>query len=66
MEGMDEIKNCPFCGGKGKLMEYDPFEWHSGMASVYRVKCVVCGASIRKEKEEMAIWAWNRRVDENG
>ena len=64
---MTEIRPCPFCGGKGKIIhprsELD-------MRGTSAVICEICGAksedytiSFKYSSDEKAIGAWNRRVD---
>lgn len=48
-----ELKPCPFCGGKAKLM-YAPDVW---------VECTSCGAQSRMcAMPETALERWNVRV----
>lgn len=58
------IKNCPFCGGDGKINEEKD-------ANYSFVKCTKCGAetgiiksSIEYCANDRAIAAWNKRADE--
>ena len=58
---MEELKPCPFCGGKADLVDYGL----TGRMKV--VQCSDCGARTRafdpKVKcGENAIDAWNRRA----
>ena len=58
---MDELKPCPFCGGKafstGVLPTY-------GFDVMYRAICEDCNISTpSKWTKEKAIEAWNRRVN---
>lgn len=50
------IKNCPFCGGKGKLQFF--YNDHT-------IYCSKCGASARMfyPTKKEALEAWNNRVD---
>lgn len=58
---MDELKPCPFCGGKPYLDLYILPKYE------YVIRCNVCslefGLYIGRNKEE-AIEAWNRRADD--
>jgi Lar family restriction alleviation protein len=59
---MNELKPCPFCGGKAGWMYQKPIGW---------VMCKKCGASSatfsdnyeEADFQQEAIAAWNRRVD---
>ena len=63
---MDELKPCPFCGGKAKLYVHDGV----------RVLCTKCGATsmsledyyngldIKSNAVRDVIAAWNRRVND--
>ena len=61
---MEELKPCPFCGGKARIIADDPFDGYQGNCTVYLARCVVCGAEISGGKHEKAIEAWNRRTDD--
>ena len=58
---MDELKPCPFCGGKAKL------DWYT----LPKYECVICcnicslrfGRYLGRD-EKQAIEAWNRRHDD--
>ena len=58
---MTELKPCPFCGGKAKIMKMGYPHW---------IYCLDCGARVHgrvigeKEGEEASIKAWNRRDGE--
>ena len=58
MEMMSELKRCPFCGGKARLMTYDTYGSHY-------VQCdnVSCGiVTWIHTTEEEAVEAWNKMV----
>ncbi len=58
-----ELKPCPFCGGKAKMVVYTNYNDYND----YVVNCTKCGASVpiwHETEKEAAQW-WNRR-DENG
>lgn len=66
---MAELKHCPFCGGKARLLitqtatNDNPIfrEWKYE----YIVKCNKCRASVgRYQKIETAKKAWDRRAEE--
>ncbi len=58
---MDELKPCPFCGGKSSLND------NSSSSYVHCEKCGATGESFNISKkyssDEKAAEAWNRRVD---
>ena len=58
---MDELKPCPFCGGKANL------EWYVLPKYECVIVCRVCslklGRYLGRNKEE-TIEAWNRRGDD--
>lgn len=71
---MDELKRCPFCGGQAELdfastsFTYtDVFGKARESGFFYTAKCRdrVCGCKIGiYEEPQMAIEAWNRRVND--
>lgn len=53
---MEELRNCPFCGGKAALYY---------ASSCPYVKCTKCGSKTGKYLNvEYAIKNWNRRAEE--
>lgn len=62
---MDELKPCPFCGGKAKLKiiysdaiaMMEKITWH-------KISCTKCDCKIERFDVIEAIEAWNRRVSE--
>lgn len=60
---MEELKKCPFCGGKADLVDY-------GLTGMMKaVQCSECGARTRAfdpkvKRGENAIDAWNRRAND--
>ena len=60
---MTELKPCPFCGGKARIVENDPFGSQRKEFRCYGVICNGCDAHFWKNTEEEAIDAWNRRAD---
>ena len=56
---MDEIKQCPFCGGKAEVNHVSLGGYETG----YDVRCPDCGCGTDYcDKRQQAIDAWNRRV----
>lgn len=53
---MDELKPCPFCGGK-------PYLANVAMVGCTYVVCTDCRAQGDDASQEGAIAAWNRRSD---
>lgn len=51
---MDELKPCPFCGGKAELRGNEQMSW---------VSCTNCIADMEiMWSEEISVKSWNRRV----
>ena len=60
---MDELKPCPFCGGK-ELSEAQHKQY--GMSLRYTIKCLKCMGEMTRITKQKAENAWNRRAeDEN-
>lgn len=57
---MEELKPCPFCGGKAAIQTHKFF----GLQNTYGVVCLDCYAQTRQfyDTEEEAAKAWNRRA----
>ena len=56
----DKLKECPFCGGKAKIIQ----DKESGIVYGYGVKCRNCGNGASwYTKKQSAIGAWNRRAE---
>ena len=57
---MPDLKPCPFCGGKAKMMDMGFPHW---------IYCEQCGARVHghvvgeEEGRKASIDAWNRRYD---
>lgn len=55
----EELKPCPFCGGKAKLIE----EKHREYPSTYIVACKgMCIRQYPYKDKNRALEAWNRRA----
>lgn len=67
---MNELKPCPFCGGKAELYTTITSSVPKrGMAWVHCVKCHSSGAVFEDRNNDgefvcLAIKAWNRRADQ--
>lgn len=58
----DDVKNCPFCGGKAAVRLHG---YLAIGACSYSVQCAICGAATAEcEQEKTAIGVWNRRTAE--
>lgn len=55
----NELKNCPFCGGKPNLQQ-----WHTGDWNVCCENKRCCGSTIEYSSKETAIEVWNNRQPE--
>ncbi|MBQ7873744.1 MAG: Lar family restriction alleviation protein [Oscillospiraceae bacterium] len=60
---MAELKPCPFCGGRARVIQSDPLEKGKKEFYVFGVYCTDCGGLMRKCAEEDAVKAWNRRAE---
>ena len=70
---MDELKNCPFCGGTEVSFEYRYLSRNRYKDYITFAKCEICGAQSRSFSfdsdystdrdvaEDKALAAWNRR-----
>ena len=56
------LKDCPFCGGKAKLSEYDPYDGYQGDCTRYVVSCTECGAKVETRFAAKSVATWNERV----
>ena len=63
---MDELKPCPFCGSKAKLVKFQDRKtgdtWHGVRCSNY--SCIGCYIDPQYETEMLAIGKWNRRAED--
>lgn len=55
MVEQQELKRCPFCGGKADV-------WTDPFFRVWKVFCTECGANILSNTDENADVLWNKRV----
>lgn len=61
---MDELKPCPFCGGKAQMLRMGGLKRFFFNPTVKRPTCTRCGATMFVWLDEAtAIRCWNRRVD---
>lgn len=62
MKHNEQLKPCPFCGGKGEIHQA-PINFRLGIEDeVYWVQCRNCFAKAGNSySEEKAISGWNRR-----
>ena len=65
---MEELKPCPFCGGKAFIETVEPHTHTLAAFMPYYgggtfIECQKCSCAISAETKEEAIEAWNRRVD---
>lgn len=59
---MNELKPCPFCGGKATLHEIADGQFYIDCAMQLGF-CSVMPSTWTYNTEEEAVEAWNRRVD---
>lgn len=65
---MDNLKPCPFCGGKGMIIEKMKTYYHQdkrihGYTTDFYIRCERCNAEAEHyDNKDLAIKAWNRRV----
>lgn len=57
---MDELKPCPFCGCKARVLTTSDFYYE---VLCLNLECKINPATRFYKKEEEAIEAWNRRTD---
>jgi len=58
-----QLKLCPFCGSKAEV-EYDDEPCYHGSSGWYFVRCTSCKSKgAKRDTEEDAAFAWNRRSD---
>ena len=55
----EELKPCPFCGGKAELFGTEE-------TGVFYVECLDCNVNDNFDTAEEAIAAWNRRMNDEG
>lgn len=71
----DELKTCPFCGGKAEVQAYGDSAFSYLVDGYVYIECLDCEASsqsyyvgiVSKEESEAVVQKstaeWNRRVD---
>lgn len=64
----EELRPCPFCGGRGAIVdvswEYELMGAAKGGRKWWNVMCVNCEARTSAEQtQKKAVDAWNRRSD---
>ena len=57
---MTELKPCPFCGGKARIMLEDE---HLPDECFHNIYCTSCGAQFWVKSKTEAITVWNRRIE---
>lgn len=61
MHKIEQLLECPFCGGVGKLISHDTMD-DLDEITVYYIMCQNCLATTNQySEEEVAILNWNRR-----
>lgn len=54
----EELKPCPFCGGKATIWKEDAV-WFD----ITWIGCKECGVQLRKYADNRGIKTWNKRVE---
>ena len=62
-EQTNELKPCPFCGGKAELMQWKTQEWDE-RRELQEVICTQCYARSNPYMPPEAVKHWNRRAYE--
>lgn len=73
VDGMTELKPCPFCGRKVAFVDYVFHKERPYYQHYAQVICAACQASVgstgfsntKEEAERKAIKAWNMRIEDN-
>lgn len=64
----EELKPCPFCGGKAVIEVIEPHRHIICKMPVYKggafIECTECGCAISGETETEATEKWNRRMND--
>ena len=64
----EELKPCPFCGGKAVIEVIQPHRHIICKMPVYKggafIECTECGCAISGETETEATEKWNRRLND--
>lgn len=58
----EQLKPCPFCGGKARL--YNRFGWWYVACGTMRDKCKVDCSTIQFDSPDKAVEVWNKRGGE--
>jgi len=65
---MEKLKDCPFCGGKAILKDYDNARWmigcsnYCGVIMTASAKKAVTSSKVHAEIKVNVILNWNKRV----
>lgn len=64
----EELKPCPFCGGKAVIEVVEPHKHIICKMPVYKggafIECTECGCAISGETEIEVTEKWNRRAND--
>ena len=63
---MDELKPCPFCGGKAKLIKRKLKTGFYARGGTYYVHCTRCLVRTETNKNvNLVIYEWNKRINDD-
>ena len=60
----NELKPCPFCGGKSQRLSSTPFYMLPQYRGRRAIICVNCGVIMLGNTEQAATDLWNRRAND--